>query len=82
MFADFFRALTVTGSLIEISRRKAKDWLTYRFALTIKLISDTQASYTDWEPYNQTPAIEPPEYKNLEVLGDCLKRSACLSMWT
>ena len=81
-FADFFRALTVTGSLIENSRRKAKDWLTYRFALTVKLISDTQAAYTDWEPYNQTPTIEPPEYKNLEVSGDCLKRSACLSVWT
>ena len=81
-FAELFRTLTVTRGWIEKSWRKANQSLTPWFALTVKFIGDTQTPYTNWEPYNQTPAIEAPEYKNLEVSSDGLKWSACLSMWT
>ena len=61
-FAALFTTLTVTRCFIEKPRRKTKQWLTLWFALTVKFISDTQMPYTNWEPYNQPPAIEAPEY--------------------
>ena len=82
MFAELFRTLAVTRGWIEKSWMKANQWLTLWFALTVKFIGDTQMPYTNWEPYNQPPAIETPEYKNLEVSSDGLKWSAYLSRWT
>ena len=60
--ASDFRALTITRGWIEISWRKANQWLTLWFALTVRFIGDTQMPYTNWEPFNQPPTIEAPEY--------------------